>query len=177
MADSPKLYIDSCCFIDAAKHQIQRLPDTERAKDVWFLKKLLEASRDKRITAFTSTLTVAECTHADGDMSPEVKTLFNRLLATGQYVTLIQPTLFIAADARDLRWNYNIALAGADGLHVASALAMGCAEFLTTDERIKNQESKFSRAILSIVQRGVRVTRPSDTALLPSDYRQDNIFG
>jgi hypothetical protein len=55
MANNPKLYVDSCCFIDAAKHEIQRLPDTGRAKDVWFVKKLLEASRDRKIHA-TSTV-------------------------------------------------------------------------------------------------------------------------
>src|SRR5438105_2837959 len=36
--------------------------------------------------------------HADGNMEPRVRDLFTRLLMSGQYVRLIQPTPFVAAE-------------------------------------------------------------------------------
>ena len=93
-----------------------------RNADVWFLWKMLEAHKEKDIEVFTSVLTIAECTHADGNSEQKVRELCTRLLMSGQYVTLVQPTPFIGADARDLRWIHGIALKGADALHVASGL-------------------------------------------------------
>jgi hypothetical protein len=63
----------------------------EREHDVWHLKRLLEAHRDKEIELYTSTLTIAECCHVgDPDINPTVKSEFTRLLVSGQYVRLVQ---------------------------------------------------------------------------------------
>lgn len=58
---------------------------------------------------FTSTLTIAECRHVgDTVLTEEVKSRFNRLLMSGQYLRLVQMTPFIASDARDLHWVHGI---------------------------------------------------------------------
>ena len=168
MASAPRLYIESCCFIDAAKHTIG-LGNKDRSDDVWFLHQLLEAHKDKAIEVFTSVLTIAECTHADGNSDKRIRDIFDRLLTSGQYCILVQPTLFIAMDARDLRWKHNISLRGADGLHVASGLDRKCQELLTTDQKIIDNGGKIGPL-------GMRVIRPSETLLLPDKYRQGNML-
>ena len=168
MADRPRLYVESCCFIDAAKESVGILA-SERKTDVWFLWKLLEAHKDGAIEVFTSVLTIAECTHAEGNDDARVRNLFERLLMSGQYCVLIQPTPFVASDARDLRWKHGIKLRGADGLHVASGLAKKCQELLTTNGRIADFGGKIATL-------GMRVCRPAKTVLLPDKYRQGNLL-
>lgn len=168
MASAPHVYLDACCFIDVAKQAIQTLP-ADRANDVWFLWQYLRAHEAKDVRCFTSALTIAECTHADGVMDQRVRDMFTRLLMSGQYVTLVQPTPFLAADARDLRWKHDIVLRGADYIHVASALSMKCAELLTTDKGILAAAGKLKG--LSLV-----VTPASKTQALPDKYRQEDIF-
>ena len=168
MAEKPKIYIDSCCFIDAAKHSLRIVPNS-RTQDVWFLWKLLEAHKERDVVLFTSMLSVAECTHADGNMSDSVKSLFSRVLLSGHHVTLIQPTPFIATDARNLRWIHNVMLGGADYLHVASALDRKCIEFLTTDEKI-------SKAAPRLKSLNLTVCEPCKTNLLPDKYKQGNLL-
>ena len=84
---------------------------------------------------------------------------------------LVQPTIFVAERARDLVWEKGIILKGADGIHVASALEIGCTELLTNDRfKEKNIEN-----IPRIERLGIRVIHPSQTNLLPSDYRQQKL--
>lgn len=170
MADLRRIYVDSCCFIDLVKTDIGKLLSDDRQHDVWFLKRLLEAHRDGEIFVFTSVLTIAECRHAgDDDVSDQVKSAFNRLLMSGQYVRLAQLTPFTAQDARDLRWVHGITgLRGPDSIHVASALEMKCEEFLSSNgrlERVGKQSGPLSRFALY-------VKRAQDTACLPQKYRQ-----
>ena len=169
MAELRRIYVDTCCFIDMVKIDTGKSLSTSKEHDVWFLKRLLEAHRDGEIFVCTSVLTIAECTHAgDADVSVSVKSLFNRLFTSGQYVRLVQLTPFIAQDARDLRWVHGIALRGPDGIHVASALEMKCEEFLTGNGRfgrVSAQSSHFSR-------QGLYVKEARDTACLPAKYRQ-----
>jgi predicted nucleic acid-binding protein len=167
MADD-RLYVDSCCFIDLAKESIGTLPQ-ERANHSWYIWKLLEANKDQELEVYTSTLTIAECTHADGNMDQRVRDLFTRLLMSGQYVRLVQPTPFVAADGRDLRWRHGILLNGADYIHVASALAVKAKEFLTTDDRILREGTKIGAL-------GLRIVMPALTALLPDRYRQGELL-
>jgi len=169
MADVRKVYVDSCCFIDMVKTQIGKTLVEDREHDVWHLKRLLEAHRDKEIEIFTSTLTIAECSHGgDGDVSATVKSEFTRLLMSGQYVRLVQLTPFIAVDARDLRWVHGIALRGADAIHVASALAMKCEEFLSSNGRL-NRLSDHEAALARL---GLHIRNGRETQCLPEKYRQ-----
>jgi hypothetical protein len=67
-ASKPKLYVDSCAFIDLAKYEARLYSGSdprraERERDVWHLKRLLEASRSGFVRILTSAITIAECTH------------------------------------------------------------------------------------------------------------------
>jgi hypothetical protein len=78
MTDAIKSYIDACCFIDMVKTKVGKFLIAEREHDVWHLKRLLEAHRDKEVEVYTSTLTIAECSHGgDGDISPAVRSEFD----------------------------------------------------------------------------------------------------
>jgi predicted nucleic acid-binding protein len=172
MADKPKIYIDTTCFVDLAKGHIGARTEDGREKDIWHTKKLLEASRNGDVEIYTSTLTIAECQHVgDGSKIPdEVKRLFRSILTSGKVVILIQPEIFVAERARDLRWNDGINLRGADALHVASALEVNCAEFLTNDFEDSDREAKSKIETL-----GLRVIRPHETSMLPAKYRQEKL--
>ena len=171
MPDKRGVYFDSCCFIDMVKESVGQSLESDRAKDVWFLKQLTQACRDGEIEVFTSVLTIAECTHAGDDVSQKAKNHFNSLLASGQYVRLVQPTPFIAMNARDLRWLHNVNMGGADGLHVASAKDRKCEEFITTDTRPKKLAAKTTLAAL-----GLRMIRASETQCLPAQYLQSDFL-
>jgi hypothetical protein len=169
MSDAIKTYMDSCCFIDMVKTKVGQTLSQDREHDVWHLKRLLEANRDKEIEIYTSTLTIAECSHGgDGDISPTVKSEFERLLMSGQYVRLVQVTPFIAVDARDLRWTHGMAIKGADTIHVASALAMKCEELLSSNSRL----ARLGLISTKLAKLGLHVRSGRDTQCLPEKYRQ-----
>jgi hypothetical protein len=169
MAEARKTYIDACCFIDMVKTKIGKALIQEKEHDVWYLKRLLEAHRDREIEIYTSTLTIAECSHGgDGDISATTKSEFTRLLISGQYVRLVQMTPFIAIDARDLRWVRGLAIKGVDGIHVASALAVKCEEFLSSNGRL-NRLGLISGTLARL---GLHVRNGRDTQCLPEKYKQ-----
>jgi hypothetical protein len=167
MADKPRIYSDSCCFIDMAKQEVGVTFNADRTNDVWHLKQLLQATRDGEISTFTSTLAIAECTSVDGSVTQKVKDIFTRLLMSGQYVVLVQPTPFIMQEGRDLKWIHGINLRGADSVHVASALDRKCDEFITTDDQAKKLD-----AWLKLQGMGLRIICGRETQCLPSKYRQ-----
>jgi hypothetical protein len=168
MPDKPRIYVESCCFIDAAKEAVG-VANQQRNSDVWFLWKFLEANKAKDAEIFTSVLTIAESTHADGNEDARVRNLFDRVLMSGQHCVLVQPTPFIGEDARNLRWKNGIKLGGADGLHVASGLVKKCQEFLTTDKQILAHAAQIGAL-------GMRVCTPSQTVLLPDKYLQGDLL-
>lgn len=169
MADECRVYVDSCSLVDMVKTKIGRRLDSDRERDVWYLKRLLEASRDKEIEVYTSTITVAECSHGgDNDISETVKSAFTAILTSGQYVRLVQTTPFIAIDARDLRWKYGISLKGADAIHVASAIDRRCEEFLTSDGRLL----RLGQHRQALSRFGLEIRAGRETQCLPDKYRQ-----
>lgn len=89
----PRIYLDSCCFIDVVKEKVGALP-TERANDVWFVKKILEAHRAGHLIVHTSMVTVGECLAVEEGSAPteEVKEAYRSLLTSGQYLRLLSPT-------------------------------------------------------------------------------------
>jgi hypothetical protein len=161
-----RIYIDSTCFINNAKEAI----GTETLdSDVWHCKKLLEAHRDGKVQVLTAILTVAECQHAGGICDARVQKFFKSILTSGQFVSLVQDTVIIADRARHLRWTHNLSFGGADSVHIASALEMGCSEFLTNDRDFLDKAEEISKL-------NIRIVQPHDTVLLPSDYRQENFL-
>jgi predicted nucleic acid-binding protein len=166
----------TCCFIDLVKQKTGRPLESQRETEIWYIDQLLKAHFDGEIEVYTSTLTVAECTHVGADnITAEIRELFVRLLTSGQYVTLIEPDIFVAEDARDLRWKHDIRLSGADALHIASALSVECKEFLTTDGE-KKRRSPLHEAD-KIVALGMAVIIPSRTGYLSEERRQVSMPG
>lgn len=170
------MYIDTCCFIDLAKYMVDEVVRSEREQEVAYVKMILEAMRAGEIEGYTSTLTIVECLHVNGEITEEGKSVFKSLLTSGQYVTLISPTPFIAEAARDLRWVDGIVIPGngADYLHVASALEVRCRELLTFDGEKKR------RGILdvagAIALKGLAVRKPSETTSLTDARRQMSLI-
>jgi predicted nucleic acid-binding protein len=167
----PKVYIDACPLIDLVKHRLQMHSTDDRQMDAWFTDRLIQAAKLRKIDLFTSTLTIAECTHVqDEKKDKETQPFFLGLLASGKSgFALVQPTVTIAEQARNLRWLHGLALKGADAIHVASALAMKCDGFITTDEK------GFLKRAEGLAKLNLRVCRPSDTKLLPPEFLQENL--
>jgi predicted nucleic acid-binding protein len=182
MSSKPRLYADSCIFIEAVKHRKgiplsgDRQEQERRENDCWFFRQLCDASRAGAIQLVTSMLTVAECVHVSehGGPSRETRDLFVDFLTSGRVVHLVEPDLFVAERARDLHWLDGILLSGADSLHVASAILDGCTEFLTLDGKIRNQ-AKFAAAIPLLHKVGLAVIRPSETGKLPNEHRSEDL--
>ena len=170
MADLPRIYIEACPFIDMAKYKAMISLEGEAERNVWFTKQLIQAAKDGKLEAYTSSLSIAECTHISEPNTPvpsdDIKHFYDGLLASGKSgIRLVQPTLAIMERARKFRWSDGIYLKPVDTIHLASAIVMKCSEFLTTDQRILDKTSEFQRFHL-------RICRPSNTDLLPSEYRQ-----
>jgi len=172
MANKPRIYLDSCCFIDAVKEAVGTLP-TDRVNDAWFIKKFFEAHLAGEIIIHTSILSVAECVAIEPGQSnvpQEAQERFRAFLTSGQYVQLLSPTPATVIHVQKFRWEHGLVLAGADALHFAAALERGCIEFITTDNRLKAPKIAKSMPVLSTL--GLRLIRASDTAYLPEKYRQ-----
>lgn len=173
MAKKPRVYADSCCFIDVVKQDVRQPPkEPGRDEDVARFKLVLEASRDGEISLFTSSVSLVECLHADNKLDEEVKRKFKSLLTSGQYVTLAGVDPFIAEDARDIKWVHGISMKGLDYLHLATAVQLDCSELLTTDRKhmLDKREAIYKKV-------SVRVRRPVDTTSLSSDRLQLKISG
>lgn len=173
MADKSSVYLDACCFIDVVKFDVNAHLDETKANEVWYIKKLLQAHRDREIDVYTSTLTIAEATNTGKVPVPqEVQRSFEALLTSGQYVRLVQTTPFFCMDARNLRWNDGINLKGADSVHLASAIERSCNEFISFDGRFGRIDAHSSK----LTAKGIVVRTPSTTSALPGKYLQESIF-
>jgi predicted nucleic acid-binding protein len=183
MSIKPRIYVDSCCFIEAVKHRrgIPLSGDAKEARlreeDCGFFRRLCDASRDGAIQLVTSMLSVAECLHVSepGGPSKETRDLFVGFLSSGTIVDLIEPDIFVAERGRELLWTDGVFLSGADCIHVATALLDGCSEFLTLDGKIRKQ-AKFAAAIPQLKKIGLTILRPSQTNNLPNEYKIDDLF-
>ncbi|MBK80454.1 MAG: hypothetical protein CMQ43_06005 [Gammaproteobacteria bacterium] len=169
---TPKIYIDSCCFIEVAQEQLGVTQSSEDNR--WFTKRLVDAAKAGDVAVYTSLLTQAECLYVNDTSgsklsSDEVQKLFKSLLSSGRSgVIPIEPSLFVIDAARDLNWVHSLNLRPMDSIHVASARFVGCSELLTLDRKTMLTESRVS-ALKSL---GLRVIEPKDTLLLPPQYRQ-----
>lgn len=175
MGNKDRVYMDSCCFIDMAKIDLSvtdSIYDRSRIDAVWYLKRLCDAARDGEIEIITSTLTIAECLHdGNGHIGDKAKDLFEKFITSNRVALTISADYSVCVEARDLFWKHGILLAGADAIHLASAIVMNCKEFITTDEHFKKQ--KFKRAIAPIQKtKGIKIIRASETTILPTKYLQ-----
>lgn len=176
MANKPKIYFDTNIFIDLVKYKLN-VPfsahnQKNRVRDVMFCKSTLEASRNSDLQVFTSTVTQVEFLHIGRDrkLDDETKRLIDGMLTSGRGgVVLIQTTQFVTTRARDLAWEDGLNIKGMDRMHLASALEIGCDEFFTVDN------DDFIKKAEMIENLGIKVITPSQTGLLPDEYRQMKI--
>ena len=168
-----RIYMDSNCFIESVKSKIGTA-EPARANDLWHLQQLLTAATRGEVEVITSYISIAECKHAGGPPTDEVKRLFRSILSSGKVVKLAQLTKGISERARDLQWEDGINLAGADSIHVATALNTGCKEFLSFDFGKSKSPVKFAPQLKPL---GLIAIVPAGTSLLPPEYRQHRIPG
>jgi hypothetical protein len=165
-----RIYLDACCFIEMIKSE-QGLP-LDHPEDADMTKRLLHASRDGKVEAWTSLMTVAEVLGASKLAAPDeaLKSRIERLLLSGRDGVLVHGlSPFVAKRARDLYWVDGLKERAADRIHVATALDLRCDEVLSVDGRLR---SKFGRSTIeNCTLRAVKETR-----YLPDDYRQDGFF-
>jgi predicted nucleic acid-binding protein len=173
MADRPPtIYLDACPLIDMAERKDSTDQSDEAGACVWFCRQILRAARDGRVKVLTSFLSIAECTSIraeDGSSIPsppdEIKRFYEMLLLSGKSgLELVSLTQAITIKARNLRWVSGINLRGADTIHVASAMQSRCDELWTRDGKIWKKRQQ-------IAELGLRVIKPTETGLLPPEYR------
>lgn len=164
MITNPRIYSDANPIIELAK-LAKKTHNPSREPDLLVLQKLLKAANDEEISLFTSSISVAECVAAGDDYGEDVKEFLLGVLTSGRMFKLVQDTIFIAEQARDLRWTHHARLSGMDAIHVASAIEAKCEEFLTWDAGIVNN-APF------LASQGIRVISPSQTQFLPPLYTQ-----
>jgi predicted nucleic acid-binding protein len=176
---NPRLYFDTCCFLDMLQHGLKISPKPDRAPHVAFCKMFLEAARSGDVEVYTSTLTVAECVCVTDEsdpsnhkriLTPEVKRLIDGMIMSARSgVMPLQPTPGIVKAARDLEWVHGARFTPMDSLHVASALAAKCDYFITTDGKL---DSKGGATVVRGVT-GLGFCRADALAhLLPNSARQ-----
>lgn len=175
-SSTPVVYMDACCFIDMAKFAMKIPTKVDRDSHIYFCRKFLDAARAKDATVYTSTISLVECVKLTDESSPggtlieddRVKTLFKGMLMSGKSgVTPAMPTPAITDRARDLRWNHAITCKPMDAMHLATAMAMKCTHFLTTDGRLGAANVARIAALGLVV-----CTADSIAALLPTAYAQ-----
>lgn len=166
-----RIYIETCPIIDVIKGRVGVNLTPDREDDLWYTEQCLKAAWAGEIEVVTSMLTIAECRRAKQDELPteEMKRIIRSVLTSGRVFSPAEVTQTIAERARDLEWEHAINLKGADAIHVATALKTECKEFFTADDRgpIKNASK--------LLPLGLKVIRPAETLLLPSDYLQGRL--
>jgi hypothetical protein len=171
MPNKPRVYIDSCYYIDVAKGRLSRTLDQGRDLHIPFVEKLLLAALNDDIEVWASTFIIAECLaveKGDMDVPADVRDTFSRLLASGNPVKIQAVDVFIAERARDLRWRDQIKCGGgADSIHVATALELGCEEFISTN--VKRGPLNADAAV-KLAKLGLRVIEAPQTSVLPPHY-------
>jgi len=173
----PRVYIDACYYIDVAQGRHAVNVDPARLSHLPYLEGMLLASGDGVIEVWASTLIIAECLYVDGqlDTVPEaVRQTFQSLLTSGSFVKLQAVDFFIAERSRDLRWVDEVrGLRGADAIHVATALELGCDEFITSNRSKGPLQGDTPKKLNDL---GLRVIQAPDTQVLSNDYLPPPLF-
>ena len=180
MSNEPRIYIEACPLIDLAKFKARRPLGTSpdaiavRQRDVWYIKRILAAAKDRAVVTFTSFVTIAECLQVRNPDEPraipdaDTQRFYSELLTSGKAgLVLVYPTQSIMGRVRELWWRHGIFLKPLDAIHVATALDRRCTEIWTRDRDIVAQKDRLAQLKLSVIS-------PSETALLPAAYAQDD---
>jgi len=169
-----RIYIDTCCIIQHVKGAIEE-KDGFSKRDLDYIQMILKAAQKGDVELVTSSVTVTECLHTgDSKNIPEdTKRLFNSILTSGRIIILKHPDLFVVERARDFCWEDGIGIKPIDSIHLASAIETGCKEFWTGDRLGGSEGNKRN---LLFENYGIKVILPSESKLIPSDYKQMGMF-
>lgn len=168
---TPKLYLDASAIIEVARGKFAKplTRDQNRTEEVDRCNRILRAGRNGDLAIYTSFLTIAEAVHI-GDVPPpqNVKDFLTRLILSGEDgVLAVEPDPFVIERARDLTWIDGIKEGAMDRIHIASALHVGCSEFITFDGRIAKRVGRDSIGQL-------KLRKATESSLLPPEYLQDD---
>src|SRR3989304_552460 len=91
IANKPRVYIDSCSYIDVAKGRTKaawKTGEEDRAQQLWFIETLLVAALTGDVEIYGSTLIQVECrfTESREAMPKAPNELFKNLLSAGNPV-------------------------------------------------------------------------------------------
>lgn len=165
----PRIYLDACYYIDVVRGRHSKLDD-DRVLHIPFVEKLLVSAMDGEIEIWASTNMLTECLTIDKDdpdVPEKVQNEFKRLLEGGRPVKMQAPDIFIVETARSLRWKYGVKCGGgADTVHIATALELGCQEFITTNKRSGPLNTKCAAKLGEL---GLRVINATQTAFVPPE--------
>ena len=166
----PRAYIDACYFIDVLRGRNSKL-DADRVEHIPFVEGLLLAAQSGDIELWASTLIIPECLSIDKqdlNVPEQIKEDFKALLSSGHPVKLQAVDVFIAEKARSLRWDHKLSCGGgADMIHLATALELGCEEFITTNKKRGPLNANCTAALAKM---GLRVITAPQTSLLPPQF-------
>ena len=167
---APKAYIDACCIIEAVKGR-RGLPLDHPADEVDMIQRIMRAANDGAISLYTSMITVAEVLHlGTKPPPPDLKPYIERLILSGRNgVVAVAPSPMIVTLARDLAVDEGLWERVADRIHVATALNVGCTEFLSVDDRL-------AKRIGQSQVHTCRIISPSATSALPMEYKINDLF-
>ncbi|HUF04356.1 MAG TPA: PIN domain-containing protein [Aridibacter sp.] len=166
-----RVYLDTCCFIESVKSEVGNA-QPGRESDIWYIKQLLEASKNGDIEVITSYLTIAEFRGVGAPLTDEIKRIIRSVMSSGKIVKLAQLSRGTAELARDLHWVHSINLGGADAVHVATALNTECKEFISFDGGKRKSPLKFFAELKKL---GILAVEPARTTFLPPEYRQQKL--
>ncbi len=177
----PRIYADANVIIELGK-KARNWHTPGRDNDIWFFQQILRASEDQLLEVYTSSISLSECSHIKDTSDPsqhkvvydqQVQDFFRNLLCSGTLIKLVQDSVFVAEAGRDLLWKHNLCLRGMDAIHVASAIDAGCKELLTWDTDIN--DPKTAQKITVLRQLGISAIVPSQSQLLPPQYKQSSL--
>jgi predicted nucleic acid-binding protein len=163
----PHIYCDANPIIELVKSS-RGTSDPIYIPDCQMLQRILHAANNNDISLFTSSVSIVECVSAGEDYGKEVQEIIVNVLTSGRMFKLVQDSIFIAEQARDLRWKHNLKLKGMDAIHVASAIEAECTEFLSWDVDVS--KPKIADKMDALSKYGISVVRPSLSLLLPPRY-------
>ena len=163
----PKVYFDSCCFIDMIAYASNIEMPQDRVDGVLCCKKLIKLSFDNEITVITSTLTKAECLYVSDkniskDYSIVIQQGFKWMLDSQRSgVFSMEPIGLVLDKVRELQWTDNIGIKVMDSIHLATALHFKCVEFITTDDNTIINPHKNAFA-----EKGLNLIHPNETSFI-----------
>jgi len=121
-----KIYLDTNFWI---YHVSGDLPDS-------VTQRILEFCIDKKVSVFTSSLSVTECLVLPiREKDETTKKAFDLLFSKLENIKVVDFTKEIAKTAAQLRANHNVSTP--DAIHLATAISEGVKMFITNDKRLK----------------------------------------